>query len=90
MDAFVIGYWIGAILLTAVVPALIGGLFRRAKEPSNTAVTAAWVIGGLLGALGIVNGDGAPYMFSLLALGVLTKMRYSAWRRRSQQFLSER
>ena len=88
MDAFVIGYWVGAILLTAVVPALIGGLFRRAKEPSRTAVAAAWVIGGLLGALGIVNGDGGPYMFALILLGVLTRMRYSAWHRRSQQFLS--
>lgn len=90
MDAFVIGYWLGATMLTAIVPALIGGLFRRAKAPSSTAVGAAWVIGGLLGALGIVNGDGAPYIFALIALGVLTRMRYSAWHRRGQQVLPGR
>jgi len=83
MGAGYIGEAFGYVVMFAVLPAIIAGLFRRKLPPADTRIQITWVVVALLAASTFYSGGGnvVPILVGILALGGLTIARYSAWSR---------
>jgi biotin transporter BioY len=87
MNPAIVGQAFGFVLMFAIIPGLIAGLFRRKREPSTNAIRWTWAVVLALAASTLVNGDGTSVIaiaIALAVLGALTAMRYSAWRKRAR------
>lgn len=79
MGAGLLGYWLGVLTMTALIPALISGLFRRKRPPSRGWIAAAWTISVILGASGAASsGMWAPPAVGWAILAALTALRLRA------------
>lgn len=86
MSAAIFGYLMGVILVVTLIPAVVGGLFRRASPPSKGWIIGAWILAVLLAISGAYGGGMYwPQVIALALLGALTHARFSAWADRPGQ-----